>query len=112
MAGEAFINAEQPLHTLDTARVYRPEGSRAVAGPDHLTRYRTVDAMVVERRQIDCSKSTAFETLGHFFIAEQVLQGISFALGLDQFLFFIKSRRLGKHAIHRRNNFRICNRIF
>ena len=65
-----------------------------------------MDAVVVERSQVNRRKGAALETFCKFFATQKALERVSLALRLDQVLVIaIERSRLRKHAIDRAHNF-------
>ena len=83
-ASEAFVDTEQTFHAFDAARIHRPKRSGAVAGVDQVTLDRAMDAVVVERCQINRCKGALFKTRRHLVVAEQILEFVELSLRLDK----------------------------
>ena len=94
MARESFVDAKQAFHAFHATDVHRPESSRTITRANNFARSRTVNAMVVERSQINRRECASFKAGGHVFVTEQVLERVGLALGLNQFLLFVESGRL------------------
>ena len=110
LARQAFVDAEKAFHAFDATGIHRPQRSRAIARKHKVALDRAVDAVVIERCQINSRESTALEPFCQFIITQKALERISFALRLNQSLAIAIERAcLRKHSIDRAHDFGISN---
>ena len=64
--------------------VHRHERAREVPGPDHPSRDRRVDPVVVPRGEVDREEEPPLEGPGLLRTPQQIRRGVGEALGLDQ----------------------------